>query len=163
MLDLKRAFNDDGFYFEINTTLDMSNVDYYGICPLRQPVVVKGCITNHSGLVELKLGVDYTYTAPCDRCANEVSKGYHFDYSTALATSIEGEESDTILVIENMQLNVEELVYCEVIGDLPTKFLCDENCRGLCSSCGKNLNEGECDCNGQEIDPRFAELAKLLK
>ena len=41
-------------------------------------------------------------------------------------------------------------------------FLCSEDCKGLCAVCGKNLNEGPCDCK-PEPDPRLAVLAQLLK
>jgi uncharacterized protein len=44
---------------------------------------------------------------------------------------------------------------------LPTKRLCSEDCKGLCPYCGKDLNEGRCDCEVDEIDPRFEVLKKL--
>jgi uncharacterized protein len=44
---------------------------------------------------------------------------------------------------------------------METKFLCREDCKGLCARCGKNLNLGPCGC-GKEIDPRFAVLEQLL-
>ncbi len=34
----------------------------------------------------------------------------------------------------------------EIIIDYPIKILCKEDCKGLCVQCGKNLNEGPCDC-----------------
>ena len=43
----------------------------------------------------------------------------------------------------------------------PSKMLCDEDCKGLCQKCGKNLNEGECSCDMTEIDPRMLPLKKL--
>ena len=43
---------------------------------------------------------------------------------------------------------------------LPTKVLCREDCKGLCPSCGKDLNEGECDCSkDNNIDPRLSALS----
>ena len=43
---------------------------------------------------------------------------------------------------------------------IPMKPLCRDNCAGLCPSCGKNLNEDNCNCRGQETDPRWAALLK---
>ncbi len=37
---------------------------------------------------------------------------------------------------------------------LPMKPLCRDSCAGICPSCGRNLNEGACDCRRQESDPR---------
>jgi len=62
-----------------------------------------------------------------------------------------------------MKFNLEEFLYSETIVSLPMKHLCSEDCKGICSKCGKNLNEGKCDCPDREIDPRLAVLADLLK
>jgi uncharacterized protein len=45
---------------------------------------------------------------------------------------------------------------------LPIQPLCRPDCRGLCPQCGKNLNEGSCDCTDESIDPRLASLKTLL-
>ena len=50
----------------------------------------------------------------------------------------------------------------KVYMSLPTKFLCKSDCAGLCVKCGKNLNDGACNCSHKEIDPRLAKLADLL-
>jgi uncharacterized protein len=44
----------------------------------------------------------------------------------------------------------------------PLRPLCRPDCRGLCSSCGQDLNDGTCDCQEQELDPRLAALRNLL-
>ncbi|MBF0170690.1 MAG: DUF177 domain-containing protein [Nitrospinae bacterium] len=45
---------------------------------------------------------------------------------------------------------------------LPMRPLCDEACKGLCPECGQDLNEKTCGCETAPVDPRFAELKKLL-
>ena len=44
---------------------------------------------------------------------------------------------------------------------MDSKHVCSEDCKGLCATCGADLNEGPCGCK-PEIDPRFAALAQLL-
>jgi uncharacterized protein len=46
---------------------------------------------------------------------------------------------------------------------LPTKVLCRPDCLGLCQECGANLNEGDCGCADEAIDPRLAALQQLLR
>lgn len=46
--------------------------------------------------------------------------------------------------------------------ELPIRVFCRPDCKGLCSECGQNLNEGDCDCEKEAIDPRFATLQALL-
>ena len=50
-----------------------------------------------------------------------------------------------------------------IILALPMKAVCRDRCPGLCPKCGHNLNEGACDCAGEDIDPRLSVLKELLK
>ena len=44
----------------------------------------------------------------------------------------------------------------------PIQPICRPGCKGLCVQCGKNLNEGPCECNDESIDSRLAALKALL-
>lgn len=163
IIDLKHIFVKDNSSTPIVYALDLSDVEYMGSYPLKEPVSINGTVSNSASLVRLEAEISYEFKAPCDRCGHETAKKHTVAVSKSLASSIEGEESDTILIVPDMQLNLDELIYTEVITSLPMKHLCKENCKGICSKCGKNLNDGECDCNTKEIDPRLAALAELLK
>lgn len=163
IIDLKHIFVTDNSSLPIEYALDLSDVDYMGSYPLKESVVIKGAVSNSASLVRLEAEISYNFDAPCDRCGRETARKHTVTVSKALASSIEGEESDTILIVPDMQLNLDELIYTEVITSLPMKHLCKENCKGICFKCGKNLNEGECGCSTKEIDPRLAALAELLK
>ena len=161
-LDLKRIFATDGAALPIVHELDMSDVDHSGRFPLKKPVQVRGTVSNKADVVNLHLEMTYEYSAACDRCGTDSVHEYNVTLDKALAVSIEGEDSDTILTVPEMKLDVDELVFTEVYLSLPSKFLCRKDCKGLCTKCGKNLNDGECGCSHKEIDPRLAKLADLL-
>ena len=46
--------------------------------------------------------------------------------------------------------------------EIPMQVYCREGCKGICAQCGQNLNEGECECEVDDVDPRFAVLRTLL-
>lgn len=161
-LDLRRIFATEGAATPVSYELDLSSVDHAGGFPLKKPVKVSGSVSNKADTVLLSLEISYEYTACCDRCGEEATHSYTVSLERALAAAIEGEESDTILTVPDLKLDVDELVFTEVFVSLPTKFLCREDCRGLCPHCGKNLNAGDCGCASREIDPRLAKLADLL-
>ena len=163
ILDLRRIFATDGARMEIDGSLDMSGVDFSGGFPLKKPVGYHGVVYNESSVVNMELDIEFVFTAPCDRCGNMSSECHSVTIERSLATSLERQESDTIIVVPDMQLEVDELVYSEVILNLPIKHLCKEDCKGLCCKCGKNLNEGSCNCDTAELDPRFEKLRELLK
>ena len=74
----------------------------------------------------------------------------------------EVEEEDEYVVEEGViDLNI--LVNDAVMLGLPIKRLCSEECKGLCQYCGSNLNLEQCDCRGEDIDPRLEALRTLLE
>ena len=63
----------------------------------------------------------------------------------------------------NHILDLREAIRQNLVLALPTKALCREDCAGLCDRCGKDLNEGPCDCAPEAGDERFAALRALLE
>jgi DUF177 domain-containing protein len=49
----------------------------------------------------------------------------------------------------------------DIILELPQRALCQEDCRGLCPQCGKNLNEGSCQCHPKQENLRWHALDQL--
>lgn len=162
LVDLKHIFATDNSSLPIEYSLDLSSAEVSGIYPLKKPVTVSGTVSNKASLVVLDAVITYEYSAPCDRCGVETVREHKLKLNKSLAVSIEGEESDSILTVPDMKLDLDELLYSEVIVSLPMKHLCKEDCKGICPKCGKNLNEGKCGCPEKEIDPRLSALAELL-
>ena len=46
--------------------------------------------------------------------------------------------------------------------ETPIQPVCRPDCQGLCIECGQNLNEGDCGCESDPIDPRLSALQQLL-
>jgi len=72
------------------------------------------------------------------------------------------QELDGANFITGTKLDVEQLIWNELLAQWPMRVLCKEDCKGLCSRCGADLNLGPCSC-GREPDPRLAALASLLE
>ncbi len=162
VIDLKHIFVNDNATYPLEYLLDLSEVSHGGAFPLKKPVMLNGAISNTSSLIRFEAEIVFQFDALCDRCGKPTVKTYKVPISKTLATSIEGEDSDTILLAPDMKLDVDEFLYTEVVVNLPLKHLCSQDCKGICFKCGKNLNEGVCDCKDDEIDPRLAALRDLL-
>ncbi|MBN2899811.1 MAG: DUF177 domain-containing protein [Clostridia bacterium] len=125
------------------------------------PIAFKGEVS----MLDDKLFVTCHYcgefTFSCDRCLEEVKLLIEDDFETRLITA-EQEEYYDGYVVENETLDIVELVSDELLTHMPLHVLCRENCRGICATCGKNLNEGECNCDDAHIDPRFEVLKDLF-
>ena len=60
-------------------------------------------------------------------------------------------------------LEIADWVRDAIAEDLPSTILCDEDCAGLCPSCGENRNLVRCKCARPDIDPRWSGLAELAQ
>jgi uncharacterized protein len=78
-----------------------------------------------------------------------------------LLTHAESEDNDEFIVLDGMRLQLDELVSEDIYLALPSRFLCKEDCKGLCAFCGQDLNEGQCSCNAP-TDSRWDSLKDLF-
>ncbi|MBR2043208.1 MAG: DUF177 domain-containing protein [Clostridia bacterium] len=163
ILDLKKLFITENYALPIEYSVNLSDVEYMGEYPLKKPVTVTGKVTNRAGLVTLSISMVYVFSAPCDRCGLPTEIRHEVTLEKSLAPEIAGSDSDEIILVEDYKLDLDELIFTEVIISLPMKHLCQKECKGICASCGKNLNDGKCNCNTKQIDPRLQALADLLK
>jgi uncharacterized protein len=71
-------------------------------------------------------------------------------------------EADTeIGFYQGEGLALEDVLKEQVLLTVPSKALCQEDCKGLCPHCGQNLNTGSCSCAEKRTDPRWNALAEL--
>lgn len=64
---------------------------------------------------------------------------------------------------ENSVLDITQEIYQHLVLSIPMQSICREGCQGLCPGCGKNLNQGQCDCKQEAIDPRWEKLRQYLE
>lgn len=160
-LDVKGIINTPGDGIAFNEELDLSDVDFGGVCPAVRPVSVVGTVRNIAGMLQLHADIDTTLSCVCDRCGSAFEKPYHVSLERMLAETVEDEDNDDILLLDDGAFDLGELARETFILNMDTKTLCREDCKGLCSGCGANLNFEACRCK-KEIDPRWAALQKLL-
>jgi uncharacterized protein len=106
-----------------------------------------------------------TLIIPCDRCLEPVNTDieYIIDKNVDLSQDSEGvEEQEEQDYIDGYNLDVDKLVFGEVLLNLPVKTLCKEDCKGLCLKCGANLNIAECGCDRESLDPRMSVFKDIL-
>lgn len=171
-LDLRPLLAGDKLLaFDYELSLDATSEDptsfLYGV-RFPSPMKVVGDITNTAGYMRMKLRLEVDYESFCARCLAPLSGSFTLDLEKTVAPKdiledLPEEKLDDYQIIEDGFLDMDEQLLDQLELEFPSRFLCKEDCRGLCQKCGKNLNEGKCDCPEKEIDPRLAPLAKLLE
>lgn len=162
ILDLKKLFADKTGTISFNYDMDLSTTEVDYVYPFVSPVQVCGTVTMRDGFAQLAAKTSFDFSVPCDRCTRQVSR--HFDYSFlhTLVQSLENEDDDRFIEIHDEKLDLDELMREDILLELPTRFLCREDCKGICPVCGKNLNDGPCGCDPQITDARFDMLKNLI-
>ena len=137
-----------------------------GDFPILQKSPVVLTITNQENkTLFIRGSVDVTLSIPCGRCLEEVPTQICFDIDKKLDITDgalgddEMEETDYLIGFE---LDVDKLVYAEILVNWPMKVLCKEDCEGICKVCGANLNKGDCGCQRTELDPRMAAIQDIF-
>ena len=106
---------------------------------------------------------------PCDRCLEPVPTEFHLDFTKKVEAGVSEEEKmdsdefDESNYIDGYALDVDKLIYNEVLIGWPTKILCSEDCKGICNVCGQNLNQGTCSCEDTSLDPRMSVIRDVFK
>ena len=171
-LDLRPLLAGDRLLsFDYELLLDIDPEDsasfLYGVS-FPSPMKVKGDITNTAGYMRMNLEMSVDYAAECARCLSKVNGTFSLDLEKTVAPrnlliGLDEDKLDDYAIIEDGFLDMDEQLRAQLEMEFPVRFLCRDDCKGLCQRCGKNLNEGKCDCVEKEIDPRMAPLQKLLE
>lgn len=132
---------------------------------------LKGTIVRRGNRLLLDARVESRIHLKCSRCLEEfdleLSTGFdlvfHREERARLPEGMDGE--DFLLLTDTLEsrYDIFPRVRESILLELPIRFLCCEDCKGLCSDCGANLNEADCRCPEREPDPRWQGLKKLLR
>lgn len=105
------------------------------------------------------------FTLPCDRCLTPVKQIVEIEFDREVLAPellIDEELKEDQSFVEEYELDLEALLTEELQMAWPTKILCSEECKGICKKCGKNLNEGKCECDDFVPDVRLANLMDIF-
>lgn len=162
LIDLEGLLQGGQTQLALDAAFDFSKEPLDGVYPFTTPVLVRGSIVNRAGIVTMQATASCTMQYVCDRCAANAEKQLCVPMEhTLVATLNRDDDADAYIVVPDGKLDLEQLTWEDILLFLPSKLLCRDDCKGICPQCGKNLNEGTCECK-KEIDPRFAALLDLL-
>ena len=113
-------------------------------------------------------------TGTVEGCCSRCLESYRFDLNSKFDFVLQPASMTSDRKVEELrredlglsyysteEINLTPLIREQLMLALPTRPLCDENCRGLCGGCGANLNRESCACSVSGTDPRLALFRKL--
>lgn len=143
ILDLARLSRkgktEETFYFEYEPEgLDVGIPD----AELVFPVKIEGKVTvTGEGSAVIEGDTVFTVKGNCTRCLSPVTRTF-----VASFNELCDDRADGPYRVINDKIDLAGIVDETIILNIPVSFLCKEDCKGICLSCGKNLNDGDCKC-----------------
>ena len=164
LLGLSKIIDCPGQSIPFSVSVDLSDLCYGVSYPVSEPVLAQGTVRNTAGVLIMEGQVRTTIHGICDRCAGSFDREVTFPIDVVLVTELANEENEDewVFPLEGDSADLDDIVRTVFVLNLDSKLLCKEDCKGLCPKCGKNLNDGPCNCQ-KELDPRFAALKQLLE
>lgn len=158
-LELREIIEVPGASVPFSCELETDRLSFPAIVRYEGKPHAEGRVFNEAGVLRLEGFITADMLCICDRCGSEFRR----QKRTELAAVIVEDAGDDpeLFALDGDGIELDEIISTLFILDMETKFLCAEDCKGLCPTCGKNLNDGPCGCRKQ-TDPRFAVLEQLL-
>ncbi len=151
---------------------ELSEMISQGECNFMAPLKTALRAIRIDDMIEVKGQIDTVVGLPCGRCLKEyetpLKSRFDLTYAHRILDVQDDEEEVEIsaaemglIYFQGEEINLQDGIQEQVIMALPVKALCKKNCKGLCSSCGSDLNEGDCECDRLPPDGKFAALKNL--
>lgn len=168
LLNLTEVLTSEGKTEEYQLTPDMKTFSYcgseYAVQSITQAVLTAA--GGKKGTARLTGTCSVCLTLACDRCLRDVPYSFALSFDRLVyVPGTEGlteEETEEGLPAEGCQLDIENLIGHEILLNWPMKILCRQDCKGICTVCGKDLNNGDCGCDTFVPDPRMAKIKEIF-
>ncbi|RJX40840.1 DUF177 domain-containing protein [Paenibacillus pinisoli] len=159
-----------GLKATVQEALDVSELfkgraDVIAAGPLHVSLEVAG----HEGFVTVDGTLTIDLELACSRCLEPTKEHtvipYFEQFKPASAEEADGDtdEDEEFVEVKSDRLDLLPFLEEALLVFMPFAPLCGEDCKGLCQTCGENLNERTCECKNERIDPRFESLKDLFK
>ena len=163
-IDVSSILKEIGGRIAIDGSVTMPDTEFLGEYHFSEPLSVKGSVSNNGKSLILKAVADGEMTTSCARCMKEITVPVRFRLDENLARD-DGEvsEDEDVILFTDTVFEIDDIVLDNFLMNTTGKYLCREDCKGLCPTCGADLNEGDCGCSKENIDPRWASLLDIMK
>lgn len=141
-----------------------------GECIFPSPLRVRLTVAREYDHIRVNGRVETTLLLNCARCLNEFGMGVDSPFTIfymraaglPLDEDVELAEEDMIsATYEGDEIDFTTEIAEQILLSIPFKPLCKEDCRGLCPSCGADLNITQCACSQNHVNLKFAALKNL--
>lgn len=170
-LNVDSLSNREKEFIDFDLSENIPSLEFYGVeYNLTSPIHILGRVSRAGKNYLIKSKVDLIIESNCARCLADISYPIEYNIDAYLMREEydEGDYEDfDVFKVDGSEIDVMKIINSTLSFNMPQRILCSEECKGICSGCGVDLNFEECKCSASsdldDIDPRFAKLKELLK
>lgn len=162
LVNLSKIFRREETEKQLTFDIDFKGENVSFDAEFNEPIKADLYLKKGSGQTYIKLSVHAKAVCSCARCLKLFTREFDFSQEFIITPDILTQLEPEIPVSSDNTLDIKQLVLQELALAVPSAILCEENCTGLCSVCGKPKSQG-CSCQSQQIDPRLLILKQLLE
>jgi len=114
-------------------------------------------------------GIETVVSANCSRCLEPTKVPVNAKFRHTFVPEKNRQKQEDELSSEDLEygyyeddvIDLDALIFEQIMLQMPIKVLCTDTCKGLCPHCGTNINRTSCDCHADFVDERLAVLKKF--
>ena len=160
MLDVIKALKHPGQIYPFQAEPEIEDMVVLDDPVSFKNVAVSGEYFGAGERVSLQGEITAVVSSRCAKCLEDVTIPLKAELDAQFAREPDPEDPD-LYSFEGSKADITDAVRDALLLELPYRFICSEDCKGLCPRCGVNLNHGSCNCK-PDTDPRLAVLEQLL-
>ena len=163
MLDVSGALKNPGQAYAFEAAPELEEMEVLSDPVSFENVAAKGEFFGTGERVSIRGEVSAAVTSRCAKCLEPVKLEIHAEMDALYARQPDPEDPD-IYLFEGSKVDLTDAVRDALLLELPYRFLCSEDCKGLCPQCGVNLNLGTCTCQeGLNVANPFSALKAIVQ
>lgn len=168
LVSMSEIMNEKQGVRKINTPIELTSFKMMGMTyGFHQKDSVELILTNMGNRkIHIEAKSRVVLEVPCDRCLKNalvpisIKVSNELDFNKTEEQRVE--DLDETNYVTGYDLDVDKLIYEEILIGFPMKVLCKDDCKGICKICGADLNFGECGCDRTEFNPRMSVIQDIF-
>lgn len=163
-INVSTILKEIGGRINVDGNVQLADTDFLGeLYHFEEPIKVKGHISNTGKCLILSATCVGVMSTQCARCTKTINVPIEFEMDESLVQNNDDNSYDEdVVVFEGFEIDIDDMVADNFLMNVEGRYLCSEDCKGLCPQCGADLNVEECGCNNENIDPRWSTLIDIM-
>ncbi len=155
------SFNKEKQILKADLTCEEIGLNLEGLI---DPVKVEAKAVKNSSCLTVECNIEVITNFACDRCLENYKSKLEVNIEFIIASDkkIQSDSEEMIFITRGEdEVDISKNIRDAILLAYPVKRICSQECKGLCSLCGKNLNKGDCECVNINVDPRWEKLKEI--